>query len=102
MVTPIAPPGMEFVQPLIDTIHPLLIQISVFLGGLFGIYIILIAIRIYYDHKNYKLLRDIRYDLDQLNQHYGLECSTRRPGIFHRLSNFIHGKKEQKKNCRKR
>lgn len=85
-------------QPLIDAIQPLITKISVLVGGLFGLYLILSLIRVYYEAKKVKLLQAIRYDLDQLNAHYSLPYSKTRPGLFKKTINFFNpdSKKESK------
>ena len=65
----------ELLSPLIEGIKPLMGTISAMVGGLFGLYLIFILSRLYYEHKKVKLMKDIRYDLDYLNQHFGLPYS---------------------------
>ncbi|MEK6951235.1 MAG: hypothetical protein AABX13_05945 [Nanoarchaeota archaeon] len=72
-------------QPLVDVIRPLLLKASLLVGGIFGIYIILILVRIHYERRNMKLLQQIRYDLDQQNYHYGIPSSLEKKGFWHRL-----------------
>lgn len=72
-------------QPLVDVVRPLLIKASLLVGGIFGIYIILILVRIHYERRNMKLLQHIRYDLDQQNYHYGIPSSQEKRGFWHRL-----------------
>lgn len=72
-------------QPLVDVVRPLLIKASLLVGGIFGIYIILILVRIHYERRNMKLLQHIRYDLDQQNYHYGIPSSLEKKGFWHRL-----------------
>ncbi len=80
------------VQLLIDGIQPILVKIGVIVGSVIGIYILLILIRIYYERKSYKILRDIRYDLDQLNTHYNLPNSTHRKGLIRRFASHVRNK----------
>ncbi len=72
-------------QPLVETIRPVILQLSVILGGIFGLYLILILVRIYYERKNLKVLQAIRYDFDHLNEHYHIPSSRERVGWFRRL-----------------
>ncbi|MEW5896237.1 MAG: hypothetical protein AB1668_00965 [Nanoarchaeota archaeon] len=85
-------------QPLIETIQPLIMKISVLVGGIFGLYLILSLLRVYYEAKKVKLLQAIRYDLDQLNEHYNLPHSKTRAGFFRRIANFFN---PNSKNSRK-
>lgn len=80
---PEALPSVDLELPaevLTEAIQPFISQLSVILGGLFGLYLLFFLARLYYDHRQMKLLRDIRFDLDQLNQHYGLSTSKQRKG----------------------
>ncbi len=70
--------------PLVDLLSPLIIKLSVLVGGIFGLYLILIFLRVYYERKNMKLLQHIRYNLDQQNKHYGIPSSQEKIGFFHR------------------
>ncbi len=72
-------------QPLVDVIRPLLVKASLLVGGIFGIYLILILVRIHYERRNMKLLQHIRYDLDQQNHHYGIPSSQEKKSFWHRL-----------------
>ena len=71
--------------PLFDLINPFIVKLSVLVGGIFGLYVILILLRIYYERKNMKLLQHIRYDLDQQNRHYGIPSSRDKIGFLHKL-----------------
>ena len=71
-------------QPVVDIIRPFFLKLSVIVGGIFGLYAILIVLRVYYERRNMILLEQIRYDLDHLNQHYGVPSSREKVGFFHR------------------
>ena len=90
-------------EPIVNTIQPLLEKISVIIGGLFGLYIILVLLRVYYERKTLRLLNDIRYDLDHLNMHYELPHSRESNGIFRRLWHSLrNGKKLEDKSKKKK
>lgn len=72
-------------QPLADLLRPLFVRLSVIIGGIFGLYVILIAVRVYYERKKLHILKDIRYDLDQLNVSRGVPASKQKAGKLHRL-----------------
>ncbi len=72
-------------QPLADVLRPLFLRLSVIVGGIFGLYVFLIAIRVYYERKKIRILRDIRYDFDQLNIQKGIPASRHATGGIHRL-----------------
>tara|TARA_Y100000031_G_scaffold141356_1_gene169835 strand:+ start:200 stop:661 length:462 start_codon:yes stop_codon:yes gene_type:complete len=91
-------------QPLVDTIQPLLKRLSLLVGGLFGLYLILILARVYYERKKVKLLEAIRYDLDRWNMHNGVISSKQRKGVFKSMIDFFKRRayhKEVRKNDRK-
>lgn len=62
-------------QPLMEVIQPAMGTISKIVGGLFGLYLIFIIARLYYERRKVKLLKNINYDLDFLNQHFNLPYS---------------------------
>lgn len=89
----VAPEVFEFLQPLIDVIQPILLKISLLIGGLFGLYLILIIARVHYERKKVHLLKDIRYNLDELNIHYNIPNSKDKKGIFRKAITKIKNKK---------
>ncbi|MFH1276437.1 MAG: hypothetical protein ABIH82_04980 [Candidatus Woesearchaeota archaeon] len=82
----------DFFQLLIDTVSPLVKQLSLLVGGLFGIYLLLLIVRVYYERKSLKLLMDIRYNLDQQNRRLHLPTSRARRSIFERMINYLGDK----------
>ena len=66
---------VDLFQPLIETIKPIVGFISAVVGGIFGLYLIFIIARLYYERKKVRLLKNINYDLDYLNQHFNLPYS---------------------------
>lgn len=82
--------GNEFFQGIVNTVTPLIAKLSLLVGGLFGIYLLLLIVRIYYERKNSKLLQDIRFLLDQQNKQLHLPTShARRPWIARLLDWFV-------------
>jgi len=75
---------LVLLQPLADLIQPLILKLSLLVGGLFGLYLIFIIIKTYYERKRTLILQDILYDLDQLNIHYGIPHSDTKPRFFQR------------------
>lgn len=69
------PEALSLFQPIIDTIKPIIGIASAVLGGLFGLYLIFVLSRLYFERRKVRLLKDIRYDLDYLNQHFNLPYS---------------------------
>ncbi len=80
-----APEILSGLEPLLGSIRPLVINLSYLLGGIFGLYAVLILVRIYYEKRALRVLNDIRFDLDQLNAHYGLRTSKEQLGFFKKL-----------------
>ena len=83
-------------QPLIDTVQPVLRKLSLLVGGLFGLYLILILARVHYERKKVKLLQAIRYDLDKWNMHHGVTSSKQRKGWFKRIIRSFKNKNYDK------
>lgn len=83
--TMISPPF----QAVSETLAPLIRKLSVIVGGLFGVYVILLVFRVYYERKVLKVLLDIRYDLDQLNKHYRIPASPDRKRLLRRAISFL-------------
>lgn len=75
---------IEALQALVDLIGPFFVKLSVVVGGIFGLYFILILARVYYERKKVRLLQHIRYDLDHLNYHFKLPTSRQQIGFFHK------------------
>ncbi len=72
-------------QPLVDKLEPLLIKMGFIFGGIFGLYLILLAAKVYFERRKVVILEDIRFDLDQLNKHYGLPYSSHKKGWWTQL-----------------
>ena len=79
----------EEIQPFIDTIRPIFVKASLLVGGVFGIYLILLIVRVYYERQNLKLLKDIRYDLDKLNIYHGISYSRGKKTLLKKLFLWI-------------
>ena len=92
-----APEVIEGIQPLVDLVQPVFLKASILVGGIFGLYIILILVRIHYERKKVKILQDIRYDLDKLNMSRGVKSSRQRKGPIGRLIEKIKVKFREKK-----
>jgi hypothetical protein len=71
-------------QPVLDITLPVFQKINLVIGGVFGIYLILLLARVHYERKKVRILQDIRYDLDQLNMSKGVTYSRQRHGVFRR------------------
>jgi hypothetical protein len=84
-------------QPLVDKLEPLLIKMGFIFGGIFGIYLILLASKVYFERKKVEILKDIRFDLDQLNKHYGLPYSVHKKGWWKQLVEGVRHNFEMRK-----
>ncbi len=56
-------------EPIVNVIGPILSTISWLLGGIFGLYLLLVFFRVYYDRKRVKLLQEIHKDVHFLREH---------------------------------
>jgi hypothetical protein len=72
-----------------DLVQPFMGKISLMVGGLFGLYLIFIIARLYFEHKKVKLLYEIRYNLDKLNIYHGIKSSRERKHFVGRIGTFI-------------
>ncbi|MFA6462041.1 MAG: hypothetical protein WCV90_07295 [Candidatus Woesearchaeota archaeon] len=70
--------AIELADPFLQNFQPLFVKITLLFGGLFGLYLFILAMNLYYNRKKVKVLKDIRYDLDQQNIHNGLKYSHHR------------------------
>tara|TARA_Y100000310_G_scaffold295459_1_gene326788 strand:+ start:4523 stop:4840 length:318 start_codon:yes stop_codon:yes gene_type:complete len=83
--------------PLAEVIQPLIKQFTILFGGIAGLYLLLVLARVYYERKKVRLLKDIRFDLDQWNIHHKVSDSRERKGwIRRKLSSKQHHKHEKK------
>ena len=78
-------------ESLVEVFRPLFLKASVVVGGVFGLYLILIIVRVYYERKKVKILEDIRYDLDRANISRGLPYSRTRRGATRRFFSWLKG-----------
>lgn len=76
-------------QPVIDTLQPLIVKFSVVVGGLFGLYVLLLIIRVYYERRKVKYLQAILYDLDHLNRHNNVPYSKMRKSLLTKVFDFF-------------
>jgi len=67
--------NIELLDPILQTFQPLFVKVTLIFGGLFGLYIFVMIINVYYQRQKVKILKDIRYDLDQVNFHQGIKTS---------------------------
>ena len=89
-------------QQLVDTIQSLLTKLSFFAGGLFGLYVILLFVRMHYERKKIKLLEDLRNDVDKLTIHFGIKHAHPTKNIFKRVLHFfLPEAEEQTKKSKK-
>jgi len=79
-------------EPLIELLRPFFVKMSFVVGGIFGLYFILIVVRVYYERKTIRLLQCIRYDLDRMNMHHGIGYSTQRRGVIYRMFRHLKHK----------
>lgn len=81
----------EGLQPILGIIQPFISQIVWVLGGIAGIYLIMVIARVHYERKKVRLLTKMLYDLDHLNMHHGIKCSRDKKGLIRRIIHKIAG-----------
>lgn len=64
----IPPELLQILQPLMDVVEPILSTLSWMIGGIFGIYLLWLVTKIYFDNKRVKLLKEIRDDIKFLRE----------------------------------
>src|SRR3989338_3785842 len=89
-------------QPAVEAIRPLIIQASFLVGGLFGLYFILIILRVYYDRQILHTLQHIQYDLDKHNQHLGISSSRDKKHLMGRMWTYLKSLFKRSESKRKR
>lgn len=87
----------EGIQPLVDIIQPFFVKASLVVGGIFGVYLLLLIARVHYERKKVKLLQDIRYDLDQLNIYHGIKTHKQKRRVIGKVFDFLKRKRREKK-----
>ena len=54
--------------PVLETVRYIISSISYIIGGIFGVYLILLLVRWWQNRIMIRLLKDIKYNLDQQNR----------------------------------
>lgn len=101
LVSALEPQDLLSPQQLQDTIQSLLTKLSFLAGGIFGLYVILLLVRMYYERKKVKLLEDIRNDVDKLTIHFGIKHAHDKKGILQRLFRIFVPESEEDKKRKK-
>jgi hypothetical protein len=92
-----APGVIEGIQPLVELVQPVFAKASILVGGIFGIYLLLLIARVHYERKKVKILQDIRYDLDKLNMSKGIKSSRQKKGFFGKIIEKLRKMSRNKK-----
>lgn len=74
---------------LTNALQPILQKVALFVGGIFGLYLIFALMQFHRERKKIKLLQDIRNDLDLLTKHFGVKHSHENKGFFRRIFGFL-------------
>lgn len=101
LVSALEPQDLLSPQQLQDSIQSLLTKLSFLAGGIFGLYVILLLVRMYYERKKVKLLEDIRNDVDKLTIHFGIKHAHPRQNILKRIFGFLWSNEEETKKSKK-
>lgn len=81
---------------LTNALQPILQKVALFVGGIFGLYLIFALLQFHRERKKIKLLQDIRNDLDLLTKHFGVKHSHEKRGILQRLIDIFHSDEHKK------
>lgn len=101
VVSALEPQDILSPQQLQDTVQSLLTRLSFLAGGFFGLYVILLLVRMYYERKKVKLLEDIRNDVDKLTIHFGIKHAHDKKNILKRIFGFLWSDQEETKRSKK-
>ncbi|MFC1801319.1 hypothetical protein ACFLZB_02555 [Nanoarchaeota archaeon] len=71
--TVVAIPGL--IEPIANLVRQTIGTISWLVGGIFGLYLILLMARWWQNRILIKVMKDIRFDLDHLNKRYRIKYS---------------------------
>lgn len=89
-------PETLITNSLTDVFQPIFQKISLIAGGIVGLYFILILVRVYYERKKVKILKNIHSDLEKLTVHFGVPA-RHKDGFFHKIINSFKKKEEGNK-----
>lgn len=81
-------------QPVLNTFQPLISELILVLGGIAGLYLIMVIARVFYERKKVKLLTKILYDLDHMNMHHGIKCSRDKKTLIQKIITFFRKPKD--------
>ncbi len=97
VISDVPPETVHALQPVADVISPMLGTVSWLLGGFFGLYLIFVVIKLYFDYRRIKLLRAIRDDVRFLKKHSFPEHSEKKKNkLMCSLCNIFKKKEECK------
>lgn len=82
-------------QPLFSMLQPIISKFVWVLGGIAGIYLIMVLARVHYERKKVKILTKMLYDLDHLNMHHGIKCSRDKKGLIKRIIAYFRKPKDE-------
>ena len=86
---------------LINALQPILQKAALFVGGIFGLYLIFALLQYHRERKKIRLLQDIRNDLDLLTKHFGVKHSHEKKNIFRRILGIFSSDSEEPKKGKK-
>lgn len=81
--------------PIFETVRSLIFTTSYVVGGIFGIYLILLLVRWWQNRIVIRLLKDIKFDLDQQNKKQKLPHSKAmfQSKVYRKFSNIFEKRK---------
>ena len=90
--------------PFFETVRTVIGTASYVLGGFFGLYLIWLVFRWWQNRLIIRLLRDIKFDLDQQNKRLGIPCSKEllKTKVLRISKEYLKKKKHEKRNKKRR
>ena len=71
----VPPEITSLLEPLVEIIGPIVGTVSWLLGGVFGVYLLLLIVRAYYDQKKVRIMKEMRDDLKFIRQQAAIQSA---------------------------
>lgn len=64
---------VQALEPILGPLNQFIGIIQYLVGGIFGLYLILVVLRWYESRRLVRLMKDVRIELEKLNKHFGVK-----------------------------
>ncbi len=81
--------SMEILGPIIGPLTRFIDIIQYIVGGIFGIYLILVILRWYESRKLVRLMTDVKQELKSLNKHLGVKTRKQKTTSIRKIRKTI-------------